>query len=64
MIQIRDVRKLQKDIENGKIIRDQMVNLRSLLVCAFGNFLAPVLVDAHSANRLDLGNENEGYESD
>ena len=45
-----------------------MANLDCLLVCAFGNFLAPVLVTAHTVNNLDLGNqqdlENEGYDSD
>ena len=38
-------------------------------MCTFGNFLAPVLVAAHTANNLDLDHElesleNEGYESD
>ena len=48
------------------IIKDQMANLGCLLVCTFGNFLAPVLVAAHTVNNLDLGDElkNEGYESD
>ena len=46
-----------------------MANLGCLLVCTLGNFLAPVLVAAHTVNNLDLGNEqqsydNEGYESD
>ena len=45
-----------------------MTNLGCLLVCTFGNFLAPVLVAAHTVNNLDLDNEqgyeNEGYESD
>ena len=39
-----------------------MASLGCLLVC---NFLAAVLVAAHTINSLDLGNEleNEGYES-
>ena len=43
-----------------------MANLGCLLVCTFGNFLAPVVVAAHTVNSLDLGDEleNEGYESD
>ena len=43
-----------------------MANLGCLLVCAFGNFLAPVLVAAHTVNNLDLGDEleNQGYEID
>ena len=42
-----------------------MASLGCLLVCTFGNFLAAVLVAAHTINSLDLGNEleNEGYES-
>ena len=51
------------DFEQAK---DQMANLGCLLVCAFGNFLAPVLVAAHTVNNLDLGDEleNQGYEID
>ena len=66
VVKIRDVKKWQQDIENEPIIKDQMANLGCLLVCAFGNFLAPVLVAAHTVNNLDLGDEleNEGYESD
>ena len=66
MVKIRDAKKLQQDIENDPIIKDQMAYLGCLLVCTFGNFLAPVLVAAHTVNNLDLGNEleNEGYESD
>ena len=43
-----------------------MANLGCLLVCSFGNFLAPILVVVHTVNNLDLGNklEDEGYESD
>ena len=42
-----------------------MASLGCFLVCTFGNFLAPVLVAAHTVNNLDLGNEleNEGCES-
>ena len=66
VVKIRDVKKLQQDIENDPIIKDQMANLGCLLVCTFGNFLAPVLVAAHTVNNLDLGDEleNQGYESD
>ena len=68
VVKTKDVKKLQQDIENGPIIKDQMTNLGCLFVCTFGNFLAPVLVAAHTVNNLDLGNgqgtENEGYESD
>ena len=66
VVKIRDVKKLQQDIENDPIIKDQMANLGCLLVCTFGNFLLPALVAAHTVNNLDLGNklENQGYESD
>ena len=68
MVKIRDVKKLQQHIENDLIIKDQMANLGCLLVCTFGNFIAPVLVAAHTLYNLDLGDEQghekEGYESD
>ena len=68
VVKVRDVKKLQQDIEDDPIIKDQMANLGFLFVCIFGNFLAPVLVVAHTVNKLDLGDgqgpENEGYESD
>ena len=42
-----------------------MANLDCLLVCTFGNILAPTWKAAHTVNNLDLGKElhNEGYES-
>ena len=68
VVKIRDVKKLQQDIENDHIIKDQMANLVCLLVCTFGNFLAPVLLAAHTVNNLDLSHEQgfeiKGYESD
>ena len=65
-LRIRDVKKLQQDIENDPIIKDQMANLGCLLVCSFGNFLAPILIVAHTAKNVDFGDEseNEGYESE
>ena len=45
---IKDVKKLRQDIENDlRIIEDQMVNLGYVLVCTFGDYLAPVLIAAH-----------------
>ena len=68
VVKIRDIKKLQRDIEHDLIIKDQMANLDCLLVCIFGNFLVAVLVAAHTVHNLDLedkqGYENEGYESD
>ena len=65
VIKIKDIKKLQQDTENDPIIKDQMANLGCLLVCTFGNFLAPVLIDGHTANNVDFGDENkdDGYES-
>ena len=42
-----------------------MAGLGYSLVRTFGNFLASVLVAAHTVNNLDLGDEpeDEGYES-
>ena len=68
VVKISNVKKLLQDIENDPIIKDQMVNVGCLLLCTFGNFLAPVLVAAHAVNNLDLGDgqglENEDFESD
>ena len=68
MVKIRDVHKLQQDIENDSIIKDQMTSLGCLLLCTFGNLLAPVLALVHIINNLDLCDEqdhgNEGYGSD
>ena len=65
-LEIKDVKKLRQDIENDPIIKDQMVGLGCLFVCTFGNYLAPVLIAAHTAINLDFGDEprNEGYESE
>ena len=43
-----------------------MAKLGCLLVCTFGNFLASVLIAAHTANNLDFDDEleDEGYESE
>ena len=43
-----------------------MDGLGCLPVCTFGNYLAPVLIEAHTANNLGFGDELEveGYESE
>ena len=44
-----------------------MANLGFLFVCTFGDYLAPVLIAAHTANNVDFGGEpkeDEGYESE
>ena len=45
-----------------------MANLGFLFGCTFGDYLASVLIAAHAANNVDIGDEqgheNEGYESD
>ena len=53
-LKIRDIKKLQQDIENDPIIKDQMANLGCLFVCTFGNYLVPVLVAAHTVNNVFL----------
>ena len=65
-LKIKDVKKLQQGIENDPITKDQMASLGCLLVWAFGNFLAYVLVAAHAANNVDFGGEpeDEGYEGE
>ena len=66
VVKIRDVKKLQQDIENDPIIKDQMANLGCLLVCTFGDYLVPILVAVHTVNNLGPGDEleNGGYEND
>ena len=71
-IKIKDAKKLRQDIEDDPIIKDQMVCLGCLLVCTFGDYLAPalasVLIVAHTSNNVDYGDESEdkdkGYESE
>ena len=43
-----------------------MANLGCLFVCTFGDYFAPVLIAAHTANNVGFGDEpkNEGYESE
>ena len=48
VVNIRDEKKLQQDIENDPIIKEEMANLGCLLVDTFGNFLASVLVTAQT----------------
>ena len=57
MVKIRDIKKLQQDIENDPIIKDQMANLGRFLVRALDRLLVPVLVVAHTVNNLDLCDE-------
>ena len=68
VVKIWDVRKLRQEIEDDPIIKDQMASLGCFFAHTFGNFLAPVLIAAHTANNLDLSHEqsfeNKGYESD
>ena len=62
-LKINDFKKLHQDIENDPIIKDQMAGLGCLFVCTFGNYLTPILITAHTANKVDLCDENVGYES-
>ena len=65
-LKIKDVKNLRQDIENDPISKDQMANLGCLFVCTFGDYLAPILIAAHTANSIDFGGEleDEGYESE
>ena len=65
-LKIKHVKKLRQDIEIDPIIQDQMANLGCLFVFTFGDYLATVLIAAHTANNVDFGGEpeNEGYESE
>ena len=40
-----------------------MAGLGCLFVCTFGNYLAPVLIAAYTANNLDFGDE-QGHEDE
>ena len=48
-----------KKLRNDPIIKDQMANLGCLFVCTFGDYLAPVLITAHTFNNVDIGGEPE-----
>ena len=52
--------------KEGPVIKDQMANLGCLFEFTFGDYLAPVLIDAHTANNVDFVGEpeDEGYESE
>ena len=56
---------MRQDIANDPIIKDQMVSLGCLFVCTFDDYLAPVLIAAHTANNVDFGDEpeDEDYKS-
>ena len=64
-LEIKDVKKLRQGTENDPIVKDQMANLGCLFVCTFGDYLAPVLIAAHTANNVDFGDEpeDEDYKS-
>ena len=65
-LKIKNVKKLRQDIEDDPIIKDQMAALSCLFVCTFGDYLAPVLIAAHTWNNLDRGTEpeNEGHDGE
>ena len=65
-VKIRDVRKLQQDIEDDSIIKDQMAALGCLLVYTFSDYLALILAAVHTVNNVDFGgeSEDEGYEGE
>ena len=62
VVKIKDVKKLCQDIEDDPIIKNQMADLCCLLVFSFSNYLAPVLIAAHTANNLCLGFDEKGLD--
>ena len=68
LVKIRDEKKLQPDIESDPIVKEEMGNLGCLLVGTFDNFLALVLVTAHTVKNKDVnhrqGFDVKGYEGD
>ena len=61
--EISNAYKLQQDVEDNTIIRDQMAHLGWSLVYIFSNFHVSFLAAVHTANNLDFRNEDEGYET-
>ena len=53
IVKIDSIDQLREDIEEDPIIRDSMAEVGALLVEAFGRYLAPLLVLAHTANRSE-----------
>ena len=47
-VNIKDVKKLRQEIEGDPLIKDQMTYLGCFLVYTLGDYLAPVLVAAHT----------------
>ena len=68
VFKIRDEKKLQPDIESDPIVKEEMGNLGCLLVGTFDNFLALVLVTAHTVKNKDVSHDQgfdvKGYEGD
>ena len=50
-LKIDSVEQLRKDIDDDPIIKKSMAEVGALLVAAFGPWLSPLLVVAHTANR-------------
>ena len=50
-LKIDSIEQLRKDIDDDPIIKDSMAEVGALLVSAFGPWLSPLLVVAHTANR-------------
>jgi len=53
VLQIDSVEQLRKDIDSDPIIRESMADIGALLVGAFGRFLTPLLIAAHTANHIE-----------
>ena len=53
IVKIDSIDQLREDIEEDPIIRDSMAEVGALLVEAFGRYLAPLLVLAHTTNQSE-----------
>ena len=50
-LKIDSIEQLRRDIDDDPIIKDSMAEVGALLVSAFGPWLSPLLIVAHTANR-------------
>ena len=53
ILKIDSTDQLRKDIDSDPVIRESMADIGALLVGAFGRFLKPLLIAAHTANHTE-----------
>lgn len=64
VVQLDSAESLCKDIEEDPIIKDSMADLGLLVYSAFGNFLTPLLVAAHTVNHCQIPVSKVGEEQE